>query len=119
MIAKARTKRKSKAGHEIIAALTEAVDALESGGPLSKRFTIRDVRMSEPLKARELKSVRATRDQLNVSQAVFAQFLGVNLNTVQSWEQGQRKPSGIARRFLDEINRDPAYWRDRITAAAT
>ncbi|MBF0553145.1 MAG: DNA-binding transcriptional regulator [Nitrospirae bacterium] len=41
----------------------------------------------------------------HVSQAVFAAFLGIAKSTVQQWEQGQKKPSGTARRLLDLIER--------------
>ena len=49
-----------------------------------------------------------------MSQAFFARFLGVDPNTVRSWEQGVRPPSAIARRFMSEIEEDPRYWRRRI-----
>jgi DNA-binding transcriptional regulator YiaG len=58
--------------------------------------------------------VKRLREVLGVSQAVLAAFLGVNVNTVQSWEQGKRLPQPIACRFLAEIESDPAYWRFRI-----
>jgi DNA-binding transcriptional regulator YiaG len=49
-----------------------------------------------------------------MSQVIFARFLGVDPNTVRSWEQGARPPSAIARRFMGEIEDDPEYWRRRI-----
>jgi DNA-binding transcriptional regulator YiaG len=49
-----------------------------------------------------------------MSQVMFARFLGVDANTVRSWEQGTRPPSPIARRFMDEIEGDPEHWRQRI-----
>jgi DNA-binding transcriptional regulator YiaG len=49
-----------------------------------------------------------------MSQVIFAAFLGVNPNTVRSWEQGTRPPSSIARRFMIEIEEDSAYWRRRV-----
>ena len=45
---------------------------------------------------------------------MLAAFLGVNVNTVRSWEQGKRVPQPIASRFLSEIETDIAYWRQRI-----
>jgi putative transcriptional regulator len=59
------------------------------------------------------------RELLGTSQAVLAGFLGVNVNTVRSWEQGKRPPQPIARRFLSEIESDPAYWRRRIEEEIT
>jgi putative transcriptional regulator len=55
---------------------------------------------------------------LGASQAVLAAFLGVNVNTVRSWEQGRRPPQPIARRFLSEIESDPVYWRNRIARSS-
>jgi DNA-binding transcriptional regulator YiaG len=62
--------------------------------------------------------VRRVRGLPAMSQAVFARFLGVDANTVRSWEQGARPPSAIARRFLGEIEADPAYWRRRVARCA-
>ena len=39
---------------------------------------------------------------MGVSKPIFGQFLGVDVKTVRSWEQGRRVPSGMARRFLEE-----------------
>ena len=58
--------------------------------------------------------VKRVRELLGASQAVLAGFLGVNVNTVRSWEQGKRLPQPIACRFLSEIESDLPYWRQRI-----
>ena len=49
--------------------------------------------------------IRRIRAANHVSQAVFAVCLGIGKTTVQQWEQGQKKPSGPARRLLDLIDR--------------
>ncbi|EKD33605.1 MAG: Transcriptional regulator, XRE family [uncultured bacterium] len=49
--------------------------------------------------------IRRIRTANHVSQAVFAAILGIGKTTVQQWEQGQKKPSGPARRLLDLIDR--------------
>jgi hypothetical protein len=41
----------------------------------------------------------------------LSSFLGVNVNTIRSWEQGKRLPQLIACRFLSEIEANVAYWR--------
>jgi putative transcriptional regulator len=92
----------SPAGAKIVAAFEEAVAAMRPGEPLEKRFTVRTYH-----------DVRRVRGLLGMSQAVFARFLGVDANTVRSWEQGNRPPSPIARRFMDEIEADPEHWRRR------
>jgi putative transcriptional regulator len=42
-----------------------------------------------------------------MSQAVFARVLNVDPKTVQSWEQGTRKPSQAALRLIQVFQRDP------------
>ena len=58
------------------------------------------------------------RELIGASQEVFAQLLAVSPMTVRSWEQGLRRPSPIARRFLDEIEMAPGHFRGRILTAA-
>ena len=43
-----------------------------------------------------------------MSQAVFAQVLNVSTKTVQSWEQGTRKPSQAALRLIQVFRQDPS-----------
>ncbi len=43
-----------------------------------------------------------------MSQAVFARMLNVSTKTVQSWEQGARKPSQAALRLIQVFRQDPA-----------
>ncbi|HET6251605.1 MAG TPA: helix-turn-helix domain-containing protein [Tepidisphaeraceae bacterium] len=56
------------------------------------------------------KQIRALRESLGVSQAVFAHLLGTSIVLVKSWERGVREPSLMARRLLDTIKADPARW---------
>ncbi len=51
--------------------------------------------------------VKAIRARLGLSQAAFASRFGVNLRTMQDWEQGRRRPEGPARLLLAVIERDP------------
>ena len=51
--------------------------------------------------------VRELRHRLGMSQAAFAARFGVELRTVQNWEQGQRRPEGPARVLLQVIDREP------------
>ena len=51
--------------------------------------------------------VRALREHLNASQAVFAHFLNVSTKLVQAWESSRRRPGGAALRLLEIAERDP------------
>lgn len=55
--------------------------------------------------------VRRIRKKLGMSQKVFAEYFGVNLRTIQDWEQGRRIPSGPSRNFLCVIDREPEAVR--------
>lgn len=52
-------------------------------------------------------NVRRIRKKLNMSQTVFADYFGVNLRTIQDWEQGRRVPTGAAKNFLFVIDQEP------------
>jgi putative transcriptional regulator len=42
-----------------------------------------------------------------MSQAIFARLLNVSTKTVQSWEQGQRRPSQAALRLIQVFRHNP------------
>ena len=87
---------------------------MRSGEPLPGRMTARSHHAEFVRPSYGPEDVRRVRDLLGMSQVVFARFLGVDPNTVRSWEQGTRPPSSIARRFMGEIEEDPVYWRKRV-----
>jgi putative transcriptional regulator len=51
--------------------------------------------------------VRALRQSLHMSQAVFAATLNVSKKTIQSWEQGLREPSDAALRMIQLVRLSP------------
>ena len=109
---------RTPAGAKIVAAFEEAIEAMRSGEPPEQRFTVRTYKADFAPRDYGPDDVRRVRGSLGMSQAVFARFLGVDANTVRSWEQGNRPPSAIARRFMSEIEGDPDYWRRRIVRHA-
>jgi putative transcriptional regulator len=104
----------SAAGAEIIGALTELRDTLRAKVPLDQKFTVRTVELDIRTREYGAEDVKRTRQILNVSQSIFARFLGVDVKTVRSWEQGLKRPSAIACRFMDEIAVSPDHWHDRL-----
>ncbi|HZW31535.1 MAG TPA: helix-turn-helix domain-containing protein [Isosphaeraceae bacterium] len=110
----ARSPRRTSVGAEILEALEEVREALNSGEPLERRFTIRSYRFDFAARDYGPDDVRSVRQLLGLSQPLFADFLGVDASTVRSWEQGTRPPSTIARRFMDEVAVNPEYWRGRL-----
>lgn len=51
--------------------------------------------------------IAGIREKTGLSQARFAQLLGVSVRTLQHWEQGRRAPSGAARTLLMIAARNP------------
>jgi len=116
---KAQNSKKSAAA-EMIEGLREFRDSLRNGEQIEKRFTVRTAVLDpKPLLPSEYRpeAVRATRVKLGVSQAIFAQLLGISVKLVQSWEQGTRTPEMLARHVLDDINRNPENWIKRLARA--
>lgn len=106
-------------GAKIIEGLREFTEALEKGESIAERFTCRTVMLDLLPVAYGPEKVKATRELLRASQGIFAQFLGVSTKSVRAWEQGINTPSNMACRFMDEIQRNPDFWRDRLLESVT
>lgn len=110
----------TSSGRKVVGRLKRLSEALNSDEPISKKkLRLHKFRMSLEPQDYDPKLVKETREVLNLSQALFAQFLGVSAKTVQAWEQGDNVPSDIACRFMDEIRRDKKFWRDRVEDSFT
>lgn len=51
--------------------------------------------------------VRAIREAARISQSQFARLIGVNIRTLQNWEQRRTRPTGPARALLKIVASDP------------
>ncbi|MFI5380300.1 MAG: helix-turn-helix domain-containing protein [Tepidisphaerales bacterium] len=111
-----REKKESK-GQRMVRELRDLADVLKSGRPLTSHYTVRTCRrLVEPTEY-DPQHVRRTRQAMGVSQTVFADMVGVSESLVQSWEQGFRRPSKMACRLLDELNRNRDHWRGLLASA--
>jgi len=108
----------SKMGKKILNRLDAFVSALEKGQDLGKQFTCRRIELNIIPEKYNPKKVKNTREVLGLSQALFAQFLGVSPKTVAAWECGAKTPQDIACRFMDEIRHEPDYWKERLVKNA-
>jgi putative transcriptional regulator len=68
-------------------------------GRVGRRFTV----ATYPI-------VRA-REKSGLSQAKFAELLGVSVRTVQDWEQGRRKPNAAAKTLLKVAELHPTILK--------
>lgn len=104
---------KNSVGGKIIEGLNEFTEVLEGNERIAEKFTCRKVMLDLLPVPYNPRTVKAIRKLLGVSQGVFAQFLGVSVKTVRAWEMG-KTPGDMACRFMDEIQRNPEYWRKRL-----
>jgi putative transcriptional regulator len=74
-----------------------------------RKLTLRTTKLKlpKPAPAMTPRDVERIRNQLRVSQPVFAAILNVPTITAISWEKGRRKPSGAALRLLEIVNKHP------------
>jgi putative transcriptional regulator len=114
---KAKPAAKRRVADDITQGMRELDDWMTSGRPLAERFTVRTVTRVAAPGEYDAARVKAVRAKVGASQAVFAELVGVSRDLVCGWEIGTRTPAPVARRVLDEIDRDPAKWA-RLFAAA-
>ncbi len=98
----ATTKTKSAA----FAAIHSAAKGLHGAGVISKT-TMReyDDLCLGKLPEFNAKDIKRIREHVHVSQPVFARYLNTSESTIQKWETGQKKPSGMALRLLRVVEK--------------
>lgn len=55
---------------------------------------------------------------IGLTQAAFAQALGISIHTLRNWEQGRRKPEGPALALLRIAARHPRILRENLAESA-
>ncbi|MCP9270401.1 NadS family protein [Xenorhabdus khoisanae] len=88
---------------ELKASLEEAVE-IKQGNKAATRVT-----------RYEVADVKAIRAQLNISQAEMAEALGTSIDTIKSWEQKRRNPTGLAAKVLAIIQDNPNFYKALAT----
>jgi putative transcriptional regulator len=68
---------------------------------------LRQLKRGEHGRVITVPSVSSIRERTGLSQARFAELLGVSVRTLQEWEQGRRAPSGAARTLLLIAEKNP------------
>lgn len=86
-------------GEEIGRKLIESIREMKSG----QAARVTDIQANEVAEARH---------RTGLSQAQFAEVLGISKRTLQEWEQGRRSPSGAARTLIHIARRHPEVLRE-------
>ncbi|MCA9073573.1 MAG: helix-turn-helix domain-containing protein [Planctomycetaceae bacterium] len=106
------------ANRKTIDRLRTFAEALDSNVVVTEKFTCKKVVLDLQPQPFSPEMVQKARSVLNVSQSLFAEFLGVSPSTIRDWEQGRYPPKNLACRFMEEIIRDPEYWTKRVQQSA-
>lgn len=90
----------SNLGNEIKKGLKEAI------ADAKQRNLKRNYVYIEPIKQFSSKEIRQIRKDIGLTQKLFAGYLGVSTKTIEAWEEGINRPSGVASRILTMIEKD-------------
>ncbi len=96
---------KVKAFQDLQHALQDAL-AYEQG----KKPSLRVSELPPPPKPLSPRQIRAIRQRFKVSQATFARIINVSANTVESWEQGARRPRDASLKLLTIAQHHPEVF---------
>jgi putative transcriptional regulator len=80
-------------------ALLGAIDDVQAYRE-GRRHDLRTTILPMPLEPMDPAAIRALRERIGASQAVFAMALNVSPKTVQAWESGARSPNGGTLKLL-------------------
>jgi putative transcriptional regulator len=81
----------------------ELQDAVRMMGRHMRGQKVAGLRMTEVPEP----DVKAIREAANVSQSEFARLIGINLRTLQNWEQHRSRPTGPARALHKIVASNP------------
>ena len=82
-------------------------DLLRSVKQMKARKAARKTRVKVP-------AVASARYASGLSQAQFAELLGISVRTLQKWEQGAREPSGAAMSLIRIVRKHPEVLADAM-----
>lgn len=64
-----------------------------------------------PLPDYKGKEIKEIRNELGLTQSIFAYVLGVSKKTVEAWESGKNNPAGPAQRMLSMLEKDKSFLK--------
>lgn len=97
---------KNKFKSSAFEAIHSAASGLRSVDAISqetmREFDITCLSIVGDLQPAEIKSLR---NDLNISQSVFARYLNTSVSTIQKWEAGIKRPSGLSLKLLSVVQK--------------
>lgn len=95
----------SEIGQKIIEGLKSAVE-IAQGKADPSTYRVHTISV-------ENVDIKAIRQRMGLSQAMFAEQFGFSVSTLRNWEQGKRRPDPAVRAYLRVIEKAP----DTVRAA--
>lgn len=104
---------KSKYKSNAFEAIHQSASALLKVGAIDKT-TMRDFDKSCLIAMPEIapEQIKEIREKNHVSQPVFARYLNTSKSTVQKWEIGAKRPSGMALKLLAVVKKHGIHILD-------
>jgi putative transcriptional regulator len=97
---------KKKFKTDAFAAIHKSALALHGVGAIDKatmrKFDESCIAKTPTFEATQIKQIR---ERAKVSQPIFAMYLNTSESTIQKWEAGTKKPSGMALKLLDIVHK--------------
>lgn len=87
-----------------------------SRGELELKTTISNVKVS-PVPKFTASEIYKIRNNIRLSQTVFADVLGVSRKTIEAWERGTNSPNGPACRLLKRFEENPKSVEEYLRRA--
>lgn len=99
-------RNRSKFKSDAFEAIHSSVSGMYRAGTIDKetmrRFDESCLSVPDQVEAARIKRIR---EKQRVSQPVFARYLNTSESTVKKWESGAKKPSGMALKLLDVVEK--------------
>ncbi len=102
-----KSSAKSPYRSAVAAAVHETAEGLYRAGVMDKR-TMRhfDESCLTPVRALTPEEIAAIRKREDVSQSVFARYLGLSVTLISQWERGEKKPQGASLKLLTLVEKN-------------
>ena len=104
-------------GQRLVASAQEAVSIArgEMAPARVTRHTVAGTKVDPPPQYGP-RRIRRIRDQMDLSQPLFAAALNVSAETIRAWEQGKREPDGPTLRLLQVAEEHPGVFLEKVRA---
>ena len=110
-----KTQKKGVFGQQLIESAREAVEIQRGEKEPARvtRYTAAETKVEAPPQYVS-ERIKEIRDQMALSQPLFAAALNVSPETVRAWEQGKREPDGPTLRLLEVAEQHPEVLLKRV-----